>query len=134
MDVPESGRGQISCHAIPESNEPWPLPEGRQFRDGRVTGYVEARSLRLRIVQTAKKSPASYTLFDFLCHSIYNSFMAPRTGRPRTGIKPVFRARVDPAVADTARAAARASGKGIGVWLEAAIREKAERERQSGRP
>ena len=57
--------------------------------------------------------------------------MAPRTGRPRTGITPNFVVRVDPAVADLARQAARASGKRVGKWLEEAIREKMEREGQS---
>ena len=56
--------------------------------------------------------------------------MAPRTGRPRTGITPNFVVRVDPAMADAARLAARASGKRVGHWVAEAIREKIERERQ----
>ena len=54
--------------------------------------------------------------------------MAPRTGRPRTGITPNFVVRVDPGAVELARNAARASGKGVGKWVEEAIREKVERE------
>ena len=43
-------------------------------------------------------------------------------------IAPNFVVRVDPAAADLARAAARASGKRVGHWVEEAIREKVERE------
>jgi len=57
--------------------------------------------------------------------------MAPRTGRPRTGIKPNFVVRVDPAFAKAAREAARAGGKKVGQWLEEAIKEKIEREKES---
>ena len=65
-------------------------------------------------------------------HSInYNGGMAPRTGRPRTGITPNFVVRVDPAMADAARMAARASGKRVGGWLAEAIREKIEREKEA---
>lgn len=53
--------------------------------------------------------------------------MTPRTGRPRTGIKPNFVVRIDPAIANQARQAARASGKRVGLWLEEAIKEKVER-------
>ena len=53
--------------------------------------------------------------------------MAPRTGRPRTGVTPNFVVRVNPAAADAARLAARQSGKRVGHWLEEAIWEKLER-------
>ena len=59
--------------------------------------------------------------------------MSPRTGRPRTGVKPNFGVRVDKAVADMARDAARSSGKRVGVWLEEAIRDKLEREQKGER-
>ena len=62
--------------------------------------------------------------------------MAPRTGRPRTGQKPNFIVRMNPAEATAARQAARDAGKQVGQWLEEAIREKIEREatgtRESG--
>ena len=74
---------------------------------------------------TSKRVPLS---IDFLHSTSYNSRMAPRTGRPRTGITPNFVVRVDPQVADSARQAARKSGKRVGQWLEEAIKEKIERE------
>ena len=54
--------------------------------------------------------------------------MSPKTGRPSTGMKPNFIARVDVAIAASARQAARFSSKRVGVWLEEAILEKIERE------
>ena len=56
--------------------------------------------------------------------------MAPRTGRPRTGVTPIFAARVSPAVVESAKDAARASGKRVGVWIEEAITEKLKREHE----
>ena len=53
--------------------------------------------------------------------------MAPRTGRPPTGITPKFNVRVQRNLAEMARRAARAEGKRVGLWLEEAIREKLER-------
>ena len=47
-------------------------------------------------------------------------------------MKPNFIARVDAAVAASARQAARSSGKRVGVWLEEAIQEKIEREKGDG--
>ena len=60
----------------------------------------------------------------------YGVSMSPRTGRPRTGVTPNFGVRVDPDAANVARAAARASNKRVGKWVEEAIREKVEREGQ----
>ena len=58
--------------------------------------------------------------------------MTPRTGRPRTGRKPNFIARMNPDAADAARQAARDAGKQVGQWLEEAIAEKRERENEAG--
>ena len=58
--------------------------------------------------------------------------MAPRTGRPRTGRKPNFKVRMNPDAADTARQAARDAGKQVGQWLEEAIAEKREHEKEAG--
>ena len=71
-------------------------------------------------------------LLDFLYYTKYHPTMVPRTGIPRTGIKPLFPVRVDPEAAAKARAAAKASGKRVGVWLEEAISEKAERDSPAG--
>ena len=58
--------------------------------------------------------------------------MAPRTGRPRTGRKPNFIVRMNPEHAAAARQAARDTGKQVGQWLEEAITEKQEREKEAG--
>ena len=58
--------------------------------------------------------------------------MAPRTGRPRTGRKPNFIVRMNPEHAAAARQAARDAGKQVGQWLEEAITEKQEREKEAG--
>ena len=58
--------------------------------------------------------------------------MAPRTGRRRTGRKPNFIVRVNPDAADAARQAARDAGKQVWQWLEEAIAEKREREKEAG--
>ena len=58
--------------------------------------------------------------------------MAPRTGRPRTGRKPTFIVRMTPDAADAARQAARDAGKQVWQWLEEAIAEKREREKEAG--
>ena len=58
--------------------------------------------------------------------------MAPRTGRPRTGRKPSFIFRMNPAEAAAARQAARDTGKQVGQWLGEAIREKIERGKEAG--
>ncbi|MDO8749804.1 MAG: hypothetical protein Q7K03_01485 [Dehalococcoidia bacterium] len=54
--------------------------------------------------------------------------MAPRTGRPATGMKPTISIRLDPEVYQQARVAAVASRKTVGQWLEEAIKENLERE------
>ncbi len=56
--------------------------------------------------------------------------MAPRTGRPPTGVTPRFNVRVRGDVAEMARRAARAQGKPVGKWVEEALLEKIERERE----
>ena len=58
--------------------------------------------------------------------------MAPRTGRPRTGRKPNFIVRMNPEHAAAARQSARDAGKQVGQWLEEAITEKQEREKEAG--
>ena len=57
--------------------------------------------------------------------------MAPRTGRPRTGRKPNFIVRMNPAEAAAGRQAARDAGKQVGQWLEEAIRGKIKREKEA---
>ena len=57
--------------------------------------------------------------------------MAPRTGRPRTGVTPMFGVRVNPEAVSWARETAKAASIPIGKWVEAALREKVARERVS---
>ena len=55
--------------------------------------------------------------------------MAPRTGRPRTGVTPIFAVRVNLEAATLARKTAKAASIPISKWVEAALREKIVRER-----
>ena len=57
--------------------------------------------------------------------------MAPRTGRPRTGRKPNCIVLMNPETADAATQTARISGKQVGQWLDEAIAEKREREKEA---
>ena len=52
--------------------------------------------------------------------------------RPRTGRKPNFIVRMNPDAAAAARQSARDAGKQVGQWLEEAIAEKQEREKEAG--
>jgi len=54
--------------------------------------------------------------------------MGSKIGRPRTGRKPNFSIRIDPAALEQARAGAVTQKKTLGRWLEEAIMEKIERE------
>jgi len=54
-----------------------------------------------------------------------------KIGRPRTGRKPNFSIRIDPAALKQARTDAIAQKKTLGQWLEEAIAEKIVRERES---
>ena len=71
-------------------------------------------------------------LVDFRHCQKQTTYMAPRTGRPRTGRKPNFIVRMNPEHAAAARQAARDAGKQVGQWLEEAITEKQEREKEAG--
>ncbi len=57
--------------------------------------------------------------------------MAPRTGRPRTGRNPNFIVQMNPGAA-AARKSAKDAGKQVGQWLEEAITDKQEREKEAG--
>ena len=61
---------------------------------------------------------------DLLQCMSYNLYMAPRTGRPRTGITPNVSIRLNPDVYQLARIAAVTERKAVGKWLEEAILEK----------
>ena len=58
--------------------------------------------------------------------------MGSKIGRPRTGRKPNFSIRIDPAALEQARIAAVTHKKTLGRWLEEAIMEKIKREQKSG--
>ena len=58
--------------------------------------------------------------------------MKKRMGRPPTGHQPRLSVRMDPAVLRVAGERAKVAGKTVGRWLEEAIREKVEREDNSG--
>jgi len=73
-----------------------------------------------------------YLRIDFRHCQKQTTYMAPRTGRPRTGRKPNFIVRMNPEHAAAARQAARDAGKQVGQWLEEAITEKQEREKEAG--
>ena len=53
--------------------------------------------------------------------------MGSKIGRPRTGRKPNFSIRIDPAALEQARAGAVTQKKTLGRWLEEAIMEKIKR-------
>ena len=53
--------------------------------------------------------------------------MGSNIGRPRTGRKPNFSIRIDPAALEQARAGAVTQKKTLGRWLEEAIMEKIKR-------
>ena len=57
--------------------------------------------------------------------------MSPRTGRPRTGRTPNISLRINPDAYQTARVEAVKARKTVGQWLEEAIREKIEREKEA---
>ncbi len=54
--------------------------------------------------------------------------MKKRMGRPPTGNKPRLSIRMEPEALRLATDQAKAAGKTVGLWLEEAIQEKAERE------
>ena len=58
--------------------------------------------------------------------------MSPRTGRPRTtGSTPNISIRINPDAYQAARIAAVTAKKTVGQWLEEAIQEKREREKEA---
>ena len=65
-----------------------------------------------------------------LLSDIYESGGVKRRGRPTTGHQPRLSVRMDRAALAAAREQAHAEGKTVGRWLEDAIREKLERERE----
>ena len=58
--------------------------------------------------------------------------MGPRTGRPRTGRAPNISLRINPDAYYAARIEAVTARKTLGQWIEEAIREKIEREKDEG--
>ena len=69
-----------------------------------------------------------YLLVDFRKCQNKTTYMAPRTGRLRTGRKPNLIVRMNPEHAAAAGQSARDAVKQVGQWLEEAITEKRERE------
>ena len=55
-----------------------------------------------------------------------------KLGRPATGHKPVISVRMDPAALMSAKKHAKSRRRVLGAWLEEAIREKIEREKDDG--
>ena len=58
--------------------------------------------------------------------------MSPRTGRPRTGHTPNVSLRINPDAYHAARIGEVTARKTVGQWIEEAIREKIEREKEAG--
>ena len=58
--------------------------------------------------------------------------MSPRTGRPRTGRAPNISLRINPNAYYAARIEAVTDRKTLGQWVEEAIREKIEGEKEAG--
>ena len=58
--------------------------------------------------------------------------MGPRTGRPRTGRAPNISLRINPDAYYAARIEAVTARKTLGQWIEEAIREKIERDKEAG--
>ena len=58
--------------------------------------------------------------------------MSPRTGRPRTGRAPNISLRINPDAYYAARIEAVPARKTLGQWIEDAICEKIEREKEAG--
>ena len=58
--------------------------------------------------------------------------MSPRTGRPRTSRTPNIGIRINPDAYHAARIEAVTAKKTLGQWIEEAIREKIEREKEAG--
>ena len=56
--------------------------------------------------------------------------MGSKIGRPRTGRKPNFSIRIDPAALEQARVASVTQKKTLGRWLEEAMMEKIDREQK----
>ncbi len=59
--------------------------------------------------------------------------MDSKIGRPKSGKKPNFSIRIDPAALKQARAGAITQKKTLGQWLEEAIAEKIQREQKLGK-
>ena len=61
----------------------------------------------------------------------YNGAMK-RVGRPPTGHQPRLSVRMEPSMLKLASQHAKGTGHTVGKWLEEAIREKIEREKEAG--
>ena len=71
-------------------------------------------------------------LLDLLYYKHYNVPMSPRTGRPRTGHATNISLRINPDAYHAARIEAVTARKTVGQWIEEAINEKIEREKEAG--
>ena len=69
---------------------------------------------------------------DLSYYNNYNIPMSPRTGRPRTGHTPNISLRINPDAYHAARIEAVTARKTVGQWIEEAINEKIEREKEAG--
>ena len=67
----------------------------------------------------------------YMSDTNYNGAMK-RVGRPATGHQPRLSVRMEPSVLKLAAQHAKAKGHTVGKWLEEAIREKIEREKEAG--
>ena len=67
----------------------------------------------------------------YMSDTNYNAAMK-RVGRPPTGHQPRLSVRMDPSMLKLASEHAKSQGHAVGRWLEEAIREKIEREKEAG--
>ena len=63
-----------------------------------------------------------------MCDIYYRTYVKKRMGRPPTGHQPHLSVRMDKDALAKAKERAKAEGTTVGRWLEAAIREKLERD------
>ena len=63
-----------------------------------------------------------------MCDIYYRTCVKKRMGRPPTGHQPHLSVRMDREALANAKERARSEGTTVGRWLEAAVREKLERE------
>ena len=77
--------------------------------------------------------PTSQRLLDYL-YGINRTSGMGKIGRPATGHQPVLSVRMAPEALQAAKAPAKAYGTTLGRWLEAAIKEKQQRDRRRVAP